>query len=61
MGKDEEKEIVIRDFTSDSWKGMKLDCGAERHHYSMFKVRCSTFIFQNNPEAAPILIDKSCE
>jgi len=43
MGKDEEKEIVIRDFTSDSWKGMKLDCGAERHHYSMFKVRCSMF------------------
>ena len=38
MGKDEETQLVIQGLTSDSWKQMKLDCGAQRHHYSMFNV-----------------------
>jgi len=36
MGKD--KEIVIQDLTSEVRKQMKLNCGAKRHHYSMFNV-----------------------
>jgi hypothetical protein len=41
--------MVIQVLTTDFWKQMKLNCGAERHHYSMFNVGRSTFIFQNNP------------
>ena len=41
MGKDEETEIVVEGMTSDFWKQMKLNCGAERHHYSMFNVHLS--------------------
>jgi len=43
MGKDEETEIVIQGLTSDFYKLMKLNCGAERHHYSMFNVGRSMF------------------
>ena len=51
--------IVIQGLTSDFLTQKKLNCGAKRHHYSMFNVgrsmfdvqsvQCSTFIFQNNP------------
>ena len=34
-----EKEIVIQSSTLVFWKQMKLNCGAERHHYSMLTVR----------------------
>ena len=27
---------------------MKLNCGAERHHYSMLDIGCSMFIFHNS-------------
>jgi len=43
MGKDEETGLVIQDSTSDILKQMKLNCGAERHHYSMFNVGRSMF------------------
>jgi len=43
MGKDEHTEIVIQDLTSDFGKQMKLNCGAERHHYSIFSVGRSMF------------------
>jgi hypothetical protein len=43
MGKDEETEIAIQSMTSDFWKQMKLDGGAKRLHYSMFKVGRSMF------------------
>ena len=36
------KEIVIQGLTLDFWKQMKLNCGAKRHHYSMFNVGRST-------------------
>jgi len=38
MGKDEETGIVNQGLTLDIWKQMKLNCGAQRHHYSMFNV-----------------------
>jgi len=40
-GKDE--ETVIIGLTSDILKQMKSNCGAERHHYSMFNVGRSMF------------------
>jgi hypothetical protein len=43
MGKDEETEIVNQGLTSDIYKQMKLNCGAQRHHYSMFSVGRSMF------------------
>jgi hypothetical protein len=43
MGKDDETEIAIQSMTSDFWKQMKLDGGAKRLHYSMFKVGRSSF------------------
>jgi len=43
MGKDEETVIVIQGLTSDFWKQMKLNCKAQRHHYSMFNVGRSMF------------------
>jgi hypothetical protein len=43
MGKNEETEIVIQGSTSDLLKQMKLNCGAERHHYSTFDVGRSSF------------------
>ncbi len=52
MRKDEEAEIDIQVLTSGFWKQMKLNCGAT----SLFDVqprqgvvRCSAFVFQNNP------------
>jgi len=47
MDKDEETEIVIPGLTLDFLKQVKLICGAERHHYSMFNVGCSMFILFN--------------
>jgi hypothetical protein len=38
MEKDKETEIVIQGLTLDFRKQMKLNGGAERHHYSMFNV-----------------------
>ena len=43
MGKDDEIKIAIQSMTSDFWKQMKLDGGAKRLHYSMFKVGRSMF------------------
>jgi len=43
MGKDEKTEIVIEVLTLDFIKQMKFNCGAERHHYSMFNVGRSMF------------------
>jgi len=43
MGKDEESEIVIQGLTSDFGKQIELNCGAERHPYSMFNVGRSMF------------------
>jgi hypothetical protein len=43
MRKDEETEFVIQGFTLDIRIQMNLDCGAERHHYSMFNVGSSMF------------------
>ena len=43
-----ETEIVIQGLTLDSWKQVELNCGAERHRYSMFNVGRSMFIFHNN-------------
>jgi len=40
-GKDE--ETVIKGLTSDILKQMKSNCGAQRHHYSMFDVESSMF------------------
>ena len=44
-GKDNETEIAIQGSTSDFWRQMRLNCEAERHHYSMFNVGCSMFAF----------------
>jgi hypothetical protein len=59
MGKDEKTEIVIQGLISVFRKQMKLNCGAERHHYSMFyvgrlmldvqSVQYWTFVFETNP------------
>jgi hypothetical protein len=43
MRKDEATKIIIHGMTSDFCKQMKLNCGAERHHYSMFNVERSMF------------------
>ena len=37
------KKIVIQGWKFDFWKQMKLNCGAKRHHYSMFNVGRSMF------------------
>jgi hypothetical protein len=53
MGKDEETEIAIQGLTSEFGKQRKLNCGAERHHYSMFNVGCSMFsLFAVRPHGA---------
>ena len=38
MGKDKETEIDIQGLTLGLYKQIKFNCGAERHHYSMFNV-----------------------
>jgi hypothetical protein len=66
MGKGEETKRVIQGLISDFLKQLKLDCGAERHHYSMFNVGSSMFDvhlflafnsglsgFDSNPFAVP--------
>jgi hypothetical protein len=45
----EETKIVVQGLTPDFLKQMRLNCGAKRHHYLMFNVGRSMFIFQNNP------------
>ena len=46
-GKDEKTKIVSQVLISDNCKQMKLNCGAQRHHYSMFKVGRSMFNVQS--------------
>jgi hypothetical protein len=43
MGKDEETELVIQGFDIGFVKTKKLNCEAQRHHYSMFSVGRSVF------------------
>jgi len=43
MRKDEATKIVTQGWISDILKQMKLNCGAKRHHYSMFNVGRSMF------------------
>jgi hypothetical protein len=42
----EEAEIDIQGLTSGICKQRKLNCGAQRHHYSMFNVGRSMFDVQ---------------
>jgi hypothetical protein len=58
MGKDEETEIVIQGLTSDFNKQMKLNCEAERHHYSVFNVGRSMFDVHLN---GPVRHKYACE
>jgi len=41
----ERNKMDIHGSASDFFKQMKLNCRAKRHHYSMFNVGCSTFMF----------------
>jgi hypothetical protein len=59
MGKDEETEELIKNFVTSfktaeknrnshstfdvGYLKIELNCGVERHHYSMFNVGCSMF------------------
>ena len=43
LNEKQKQEIVIQGLTLDIQKQMKPNCGAERHHYSMFNVGRSMF------------------